>query len=355
MRFSPVTDPSHRLQALAEVRAIDALAGRFRRHPDQLNAPHQADAELVRLTALGPDLYLAATIDGITSEITGGFYKDLYTAGWVLVQANLSDLAAVGAAATGLLLALSLQPGSETNDRLSQGIADALDQSGVPVLGGDLNDSAIPHLTACAIGLVTGRPVTRTGIRPGDRIWATGPLGSGNALAIVRMLGLPDALFPEESYRPTARLAIGQAARPFARAMMDTSDGPMSTLDHLARLNGIGWDVAFDLEHLLDPKALAALTGTGAPLWPLFCGEHGEYELMIAVNPGDEERLREIAPLARPVATASKEPGIRLYRPDGSIVPFDGSFIRNLAERAGTDWKRYAAEFQAFGERLGLR
>lgn len=350
-----MTDLSHSLQALAEVRAIDALAGRFRRHPEQRNRPHEADAELVRLTALGPDLYLAATIDGITSEISGGFYKDLYTAGWVLVQANLSDLAAVGAEATGLMLALSLPPGGTTNDRLSAGIAAALDQSGVPVLGGDLNDSATPHLTACAIGLVQGRPVTRMGIRPGDRLWATGPLGTGNALAIVRMLGLPDGLFPETTYRPEARLTIGQAVRPFARAMMDTSDGPMSTLDHLARLNGIGWDVAFDLEQLLDPRALAALAGTGAPLWPLFCGEHGEYELMIAVDPTDEARLRACAPLARPVATASAEPGIRLHRPEGEVVAFDGSFIRNLAERAGTDWRLYASEFQAFGDRLGLR
>ncbi len=350
-----MTETSHSLQALAEVRAIDALAGRFRRHPDQVNAPHQADAELVRLTALGPDLYLAATIDGITSEIAGGFYTDLYTAGWVLVQANLSDLAAVGAQAIGLMLALSLQPGSPDNDRLSQGIADSLDHSGAPVLGGDLNDARQPSLTACAIGLVQGRTITRMGIRPGDRLWATGPLGSGNALAIVRMLGLPDALYPEAQYRPSARLAIGAAARPFARAMMDTSDGPMSTLDHLARLNGIGWDVDFDLERLLDPKALAGWAQTGAPWWPLFCGEHGEYELLIAVDPVDEARLQAIAPDARPVATAAAVPGIRLHLPDGREVPFDGSVIRNLAEKHGTDWRSYGAEFQAFGARLGLR
>jgi thiamine-monophosphate kinase len=349
-----MTAPASALGALAEVQAIDALSGRFPRHPDQWNKPHTADAELVKLTPLGPETYLAATIDGVANELSSGFYRDPFTAGWVLVQANLSDLAAVGARPTGLMLSIGMPPGWVGAERLSRGIADALEAAGVPALGGDLNESEFPQLTACALGLVEGRPIGRLGVRPGDRLYASGPMGAGNALAIVHLLGLPDALAPEEAYRPQARLALGQALRPFARALMDTSDACMSTLDHLAHLNGVGLRVAFDPDRLCDPRALAGFRAAGLPAWPLLCGEHGEYELMIAIAPEDEERLLALAPEARLIAEATAEPGIVLALPDGRELDYDGAYIRNLPARCKGDWKAYAEAFQAFGAGLGL-
>jgi thiamine-monophosphate kinase len=349
-----MTDSLLGLAALAEVRRIDALTAGFPRHPDQWNGPHEADAELVRLTALGPDTYLAATIDGIADEWASGFYKDAYTAGWVLVMANLSDLAAVGAAPLGLLTALTFPPGAETSARLAEGIRDALVAAGVASLGGDLNEGPEPVMTACALGLVAGAPVGRLGIRPGDGLWVTGPVGAGNALAIVQLLGLPPALAPEDRYRPRARLLEGQALRGVARAMMDTSDGPMSTLDHLARLNGVGLRVDFDPDALCEPAALAAFRAAGLPAWPLLLGEHGEYELMVAVPPEREREVILHAPSARRIATAVETPGLTLALSDGREAPFDGSFVRNLPARTLGDWKAYAAEFQAYGAGLGL-
>lgn len=339
------------LQQLAEARAIARLAARFPRRADQWNRPHEADAELV---PLGPDTYLASTIDGLANELSSGFYRDAYTAGWVLVQANLSDLAAVGAMPLGLLIALALPPGYADADRLAEGIADSLAASGVAALGGDLNEAEALSLTACALGLVTGRPLGRMGILPGDELWATGPLGGGNALAIAHLLGLPEAIAPESRYRPRARLEAGQRLRAYAHALMDTSDGPMSTLDHLARLNGVGLRIAFDPERLAAPEALEGFRQAGLPAWPLLCGEHGEYELMVAIAPEDAERLRADVPEARRLAIATPEAGLTLALPDGREVPYDGAFIRNLADRAAGDWKLYAQEFQAFGTTLNL-
>lgn len=347
-------DVSASLAALSEVRAIDAIARHFPRHPDQWNRPHESDAELVKLTALGPDTYLAATIDGIATELSSGFYRDAYTAGWVLVQASLSDLAAVGAAPVGMLLALSMPPDYEGAERLSAGITDALAAEGVAALGGDLNESPAPHFTACALGLVAGAPIGRTGIRPGDGLWVTGPMGSGNALAIVHLLGLPSALCPEAGYRPRARLAAGAALRGRARAMMDTSDGLMTTLDHLGRLNGIGWQVDFDPARLADPRMLAGFQQAGLPAWPLLCGEHGEFELAVALPDEAIPQLLAAAPEARRVATAVEGAGLTLNLPDGRTVAYDGAFIRNLHARTAGDWQAYAAEFQAFGAALGL-
>lgn len=339
------------LLQLAEARAIARLAARFPRRADQWNRPHEADAELV---PLGPDLYLASTIDGLANEVSSGFYRDAYTAGWVLVQANLSDLAAVGAAPLGVLLALSLPPGYADAERLSDGIADSLEASGVASLGGDLNESAAVSLTGCALGLVSGRPLGRVGIRPGDEIWATGPLGGGNALAITHLLGLPEVIAPESRYRPLARLEAGVRLRAYAHALMDTSDGPMSTLDHLARLNGVGFRIAFDPDRLVAPEALGGFRQAGLPGWPLLCGEHGEYELLVAIAPADAARLQTDVPEAHRVAIATESPGLLLSLPDAREVAYDGAFIRNLADRAAGDWRTYAHEFQAYGTALGL-
>jgi thiamine-monophosphate kinase len=349
-----MTDPIHTLSVLSEVQAINAIARGFARHPDQWNRPHEADAELVKLTAIAPDTYLAATVDGIATEITSGFYRDAFTAGWVLVQASLSDLAAVGASPLGLLLAISMPPGYTGVERLNAGIAAALETSGVAVLGGDLNEGPSPMFTACALGLVQGAPIGRMGIQPGDELWVTGPMGAGNALAIVHLLGLPEVLCPEAGYRPQARLSAGAALRGVARAMMDTSDGLMTTLDHLARLNHVGWEVDFNPERLADPRLLAGFKQAGLPGWPLLCGEHGEFELAVALPASAVPALLAAAPEARRVAIALSEPGLRLDLPDGRRIDYDGAFIRNLHAKTGEDWQAYAAQFQAFGAGLGL-
>ncbi|MDB5099962.1 MAG: hypothetical protein JWM80_4383 [Cyanobacteria bacterium RYN_339] len=339
------------LHHLAEVRAIDALAARFPRHPDQWNKPHEADAELV---LIAPDLYLAATIDAVVQEWSIGLFQDPYTAGWVLVMSSLSDLAAVGAAPIGILPAITMPEGAAPTERLALGIQEAVEAAKTAVLGGDLDAGDRPHLAACALGLVQGRPIGRMGIQPGDVVYATGQLGSGNMLAIAFLLGLPRERIPEHAHRPVARLAEGQALRPIARAMMDTSDGPMSTLDHLARLNGVGFRIDFDLKRLIRPDALALARGAGAPEWPLFCGELGEYELMVAIAPDQEAELLARVPGAVRVAVAEAAPGLRLDLPDGREVAFDGSVIRNLMAESAGDWPAYTRGFMAFGSELGL-
>lgn len=347
-------NPSDALAMLAEVSRIDAFARGFARHPDQWNAPHAADAELVRLTPLGGETYLAATIDTLGNELASGFYRDPFTAGWVLVMASLGDLAAVGARPLGMLLALGLPPDETFAARLAEGVQAALADAGVSALGGDMNEAAVPMLTSCALGLVEGAPIGRTGVTHGDELWATGPLGRGNGLAIVHLMGLPPTLCPEALYRPRARLAAGQALRGHAHALMDTSDGLMSTLDHLARLNGVGLRVAFDPARLVEPALLQAFHQAGLPAWPLLCGEHGEYELVAAIQPAAREHLLAAAPEARLVAEVTAGSDLELALPDGRTVAYDGSFIKNLPARVAGDWAAYAREFQAFGTALGL-
>ena len=92
---------------IAEILRINRFAGPLPLHPELAFARHEADAELV---PLGDGRYLAVTMDVLAEEMEAGLYKEPETMGWILVQANLSDLAAVGATPIGLVLGINLGP-----------------------------------------------------------------------------------------------------------------------------------------------------------------------------------------------------------------------------------------------------
>ena len=141
---------------------------------------------------------------------------------WKLVATNLSDLAAKGAEPLGVLLGFMLGSGDE---RFAEGLADALDHFGVPLLGGDTVSGGPPRAFGLtAIGRATHRPVpSRAGAQAGDALWVTGRLGA----AMLGFEALRDRTGADSTTyrRPMARLAEGQALAPLVTAMMDVSDG----------------------------------------------------------------------------------------------------------------------------------
>jgi thiamine-monophosphate kinase len=141
---------------------------------------------------------------------------------WKLVATNLSDLAAKGAEPLGVLLGFMLGNGSE---RFAEGLAEALEHFGVPLLGGDTVAGGSPRAFGLtALGRATHRPVpSRAGAQPGDGLWLTGSLGA----AMLGFEALRDRTGADSTAyrRPLARLAEGEALAPLATAMMDVSDG----------------------------------------------------------------------------------------------------------------------------------
>lgn len=335
--------------------AIDAWVRAFSRSPAQANAPHETDAELIEVPGMAGH-YLAITIDTVSEEILAGLYRDPWTMGWVTVMASLSDLAAVGADALGLVVSASVPHARDAAfvERAARGMEDACRSLGVFVLGGDSNSAPAVSLTGCAIGLVPRDALlTRRGARPGDAVFVTGPAGSGNALGLVRLAGLADDLFPEARYRPSARLSAGALLRGRARACMDTSDGVLTTLDQLARLNGCGFEVECDWGRLLSRDALALCERTGTPPWMMLAGPHGEFELVFSAPAADaaeiagDLRAAGLAP-AR-LGTAREGEGITLVLPDGRRADIDMAQARNLLDGAGEHAGRYLSEFRELG------
>src|SRR6185503_7063413 len=99
--------------------------------------------------------------------------------GWRSAAGALSDLAAAGAEAVGLLAAVTV-PRDATEADLTEVMRGVGDAVGGVVLGGDLSSGSGWSLAITVIGRAN-RPLSRRGGRAGDGIWVSGALGASRA------------------------------------------------------------------------------------------------------------------------------------------------------------------------------
>jgi thiamine-monophosphate kinase len=326
---------------------IERLAAGLPRSPQQLNKLRESDAELVQLPST--NIVLALTTDGVVEEIEVGLYDDPYLIGWMTVMVNASDLAAVGAEPLGILLNQTLAPhlDDEFVARLQAGVRDACTACSLDVLGGDTNFSDRLQMTATAIGTVTvGRPLTRRGCRPGERLFASGPLGLGSAYALLKLSREPGTAGFAVEYQPVARLSEGRLLRRFATCCMDTSDGVIPTLDELMELNGVGFTLEPPVEELLHPSAAAVSNATGTPPWMMLAGPHGEFELLFTVPAercdGFVEAAAAIGWGPLEIGAVTSGAGLRIATEAGP-APLDTARVRNLFLEVAGDVEAYVA------------
>jgi thiamine-monophosphate kinase len=214
------------------------------------------------------------------------------------LEANLSDLAAMGAWPEAVFLGLGWPRGVSAERRLPRflaGLHEACAARRVPLLGGD-TVRVPPGATTVALTVTgiphRGGPVLRSGGRPGDVLVVTGTLG-GSALGLALLEGKLRwprgtaarrlaAAAVARYRRPAARLDAGPALAGSARALIDLSDGMGLDLPRLARASGCGFEV--EAERLpIDPALTRLLSPAAARRLALGGGE--DFELLAAIQP----------------------------------------------------------------------
>ena len=185
--------------------------------------------------------------------------------GWKAAATNLTDVAAMGARPTALVVAIATPPTTPVS--LLEGIADGFREGlarlapGAGVVGGDLSASSVLTIAVTAFGDLEGRaPILRSGARVGDIVAHAG--ARGDAARGLRLLfgeatdatGEPDreraaalrARHPEliaAQLAPSPPVSAGVAAAlAGATAMLDVSDGLARDARRLAEASGVGLD-----------------------------------------------------------------------------------------------------------------
>ena len=245
--------------------------------------------------------------------------------GYKAMAVNISDLAAMAARPRAAVVAVALPKGSavETARGLHGGLSEAAARFGVALIGGDTNAWDGPLVvTVTALGETTGRgPVRRSGAKPGDVVFVTGPLGGS-------LLG--------RHLRPTPRVdeALALNAAVPVHALIDVSDGLASDLGHILEESG-GLGALIDAAAVPvheDAVSMAARDGRSPLEHALHDGE--DFELCVVVGPEDARRL-ESSPVPGVslfrVATIEAAPGLRII---------DGAGVVRAVGRHGFDHLR---------------
>jgi thiamine-monophosphate kinase len=247
---------------------------------------------------------LVLTHDTMTEGVHFLPEQDPADVAWKLVTVNLSDLAAKGAEPVGVLLGYMF---GRDDLRFLEGLHEALEHYGAPLLGGDtVSGKAGQTLGLTAIGRATHVPVpSRAGVQAGDTLYVTGAVGGA-------MLGLERLRANEggsEAYRrPEALLSEGQALAPLVTAMMDVSDGLLLDASRLAAAS----NVSVAMDSLDVPIAVPEDRRAEALRW------------------GDDYELLFTAPASAPLPVPATAIGT-VIPPSSAPVLLDGYALRDLA------------------------
>jgi len=262
MTIERQSDAPDTLSGVGELAALKRIFPRLPAAAAELLGPGDDSAVLA-----APDKRVVITTDMM---IHGPDFRlawsSPYDLGWKAAASNLSDIAAMGAVPTGLVVAIAAP--SDTPVASLEAIADGLREGcealapGCGVIGGDLSVSTVLTIVITAFGDLEGRPpVLRSGARIGDVIAVSGTLG--RAAEGLRLLfaegvvdGEPDAAaaaavaarHPEAvaaQLRPSPPIADGKvAALSGATAMLDLSDGLAIDARRIATASGVGLDLS---------------------------------------------------------------------------------------------------------------
>lgn len=239
----------------------------------------------------------------------------LESIGYRAAMANLSDLAAMGAAPRYLLISLAI-PQQVSQSHIYdfyRGLMKACRPYDVALIGGDTSGSKTGlFLSITLLGTTTRRrALFRHGAQVGDQLYVSGTLG--DSLAGLRLLTHDTCSRSSEKKRsrlsrlhrqflirrhlqPTARVAEGQWLnnRRLASAAIDLSDGLSGDLRHLCEESGVGAEVDIDNLPLSSAcRAYAKACGISPVQLAITGGE--DYELLFTVSPRSRHPLERQA------------------------------------------------------------
>ena len=205
------------------------------------------------------------------------------------IVSNVSDISAMGGISRFAVLGLCINKNwsLETRTRVQAAISQGFARRGIALIGGDTVVGDVGMFSTTLLGSLeneTSKPLLRSAVKPGDKLYVNGTLGKSDA-GLWLLMNHPEAkeefptlveyhLSPKICERAGAELVrLGAYG-----ACMDISDGLSSELNHLALSSGVSLQI--DEQKLpIDSEVLR------------MCEKYGENPLNFALNGGEEYEL----------------------------------------------------------------
>lgn len=297
------------IASLGEFGLIDHLTKNFETRNASTIVAVGDDAAVIdhfgKQTVLTNDLL----IEGVHFDL---MYTPLKHLGYKTVVVNLSDIYAMNATPTQILLGLAISNrfSLEAIEEFYEGVHAACKEYDVDLVGGDTSTSQKGFIISCtAIGEVApDKYIRRNGARKGDLLCVSGDLGAA-------FLGLTILEREKQVYLENANIQpdledekyiIGRLLKPEARkdiiqflsekniaptSMIDISDGLSSEILHICKQSEVGCVVYEEKLPIAEETKLAAYK---FHLDPTACALSGgeDYELLFTIAQDDYEKLQ---------------------------------------------------------------
>ena len=302
------------ISALGEFGLIRHIQKRFSRKAPSTLIGIGDDAAALRLS---PASVLLATTDMLLEDVHFDLsLTDFYSLGWKSAAVNMSDIAAMGGVPRFCLVSLGI-PSSVTVERITEfykGFHALTGAHKAVLVGGDtcLSRKGLVISITMLGEIEKTALITRSGARPGDRVFVTGPLGDSAAgLALLKTVGrvqrarvkgqgsgvrrIDENKLIQKHLRPVPRVAAGRklALSGCASAMIDISDGLSSDLAHICEQSRVGAEIYPDAIPFSRDILREAGKLRKPPLeYALSGGE--DYELLFTASPAKIQKLRSL-------------------------------------------------------------
>jgi thiamine-monophosphate kinase len=192
---------------------------------------------------------------------------------------NLSDIAAMGGRPVAAVVSVGLpRRGTKSlAEELYAGMRAIADEFETAIVGGDTNtwDGGLVISVALLGDAGPHGAILRSGAKPGDWLFVTGPLGGS-------ILG------KHLDFTPRVREALELQQHVRIHAMLDISDGLAADVNHLCEESGCGAVLAAER---IPVSAAARQMNDGRTPLEHALGDGEDFELAFAVSPDDGRRL----------------------------------------------------------------
>lgn len=268
-------------------------------------------------------------IEGIHFDLS---YTPLTHLGYKAIAVNVSDIAAMNAFPTQVLvsIAVSNRVSVEALDELYKGIEAACENYKVDLVGGDTTSSPSGLvISVTAIGQNKKENlVKRSTAKVGDLVYVSGDLGG--AFVGLQLLEREKEIYlankeiqpdleekthiVQKQLKPEARVDIIHMLKDHGiipTSMIDVSDGLASEITHIAKESNVGVDL-FDEYFPIEEETYN--TALEFNFDPSVCALNGgeDYELLMTIDPADRKKVDKIHDLTQIGEIVEKDKGLYL-------------------------------------------